>query len=458
MWDMARKETLTVKLVENLAPRAKAYRVSDGGGLLLAVYPGGSKAWLARTTVDGRRRDIGIGGFPAVSLAEARQKAKEACKVAREGRDPGAEKKAAKADRIAAQAKAQLAAQSAKERTFEAVAESYIKVQEPGWKHPKTAALWRQSLKDHASSLGPMPVNTITRDHVIDTIAPLWASRPATARKVLHRIGAVLAHAAFRGYRPNDNITSRRDLVRNGALPKPPGGEKQPSLPWQTASAFMAELSRRDGIAPLAFRFLILTCVRSVEARGARWSEIDFENAIWTVPGRRMKGEKSKVIENHRVPLPAQALEILRAAYSCHAGREVTLEELPRLAALKGSELIFATPRDLKKPLSDNAISKILREMNEGQNPPPWRDADGRQAVPHGFRASFRSWQDDCHPTERKAAEAALGHKETQQTVASYARSDVLNRRRPLMQAWADQCCNNSYASIIQLEKLVARQ
>jgi integrase len=151
-------------------------------------------------------------------------------------------------------------------------------------------------------------------------------------------------------------------------------------------------------------------------------------------------GASDEVIEPHRVPLVPQAMAILRAAYSFHAGREISLEELPRLATLKGNALIFATPRDPKKPLSDNGTSKIIRDMNENQDPPPWRDNDGRPAVPHGFRASFRTWVDDIFPTEIKAAEAALGHREGNQVVAAYARSDVFERRIPLIQAWADHC------------------
>lgn len=434
---------LTVKLVDALAPKAKPYRVTDGNGLLLAVYPGGQKAWVLRTLVDGKRRDMGLGGYPAISLAEAREKAQEARKRAREGKDPIQERQASRAAEKAAREAAKLEAKRAKERTFAAIAEAYISIGAPGWKSPKTATLWRQSLADYVfPHFGDKPVNAITREDVVEMISPLWASRPQTAKKVLHRTGAVLKHAAFKGYRPNDNITSRRDLVKNGALSKSTKkSRKQPALPWRTVPAFMQALAKRDGIAPLALRFLILTTLRSNEARGARWNEIDFQAATWTVPGERMKTRANdEVIEPHRVPLAPQALEILRLAYAYQAGRDVTLEELRRLATLKGNALIFATTRDPRKPLSDNAVSKICREMNENQDPPPWRDNDGRPAVPHGFRASFRTWADDTHPTERKAAEAALGHREGNQVVAAYARSDVFERRIPLMQAWANHC------------------
>jgi integrase len=153
-----------------------------------------------------------------------------------------------------------------------------------------------------------------------------------------------------------------------------------------------------------------------------------------------MKGKASEYVPPHRVPLAPQTIEILRLAYNYAIANEITLEELPSRAALRGNALIFATPRDPRKQLSDNALSKIIRDMNEGQTPPPWRDADGRALVPHGLRSAFRSWADDTHPTERKAAEAALGHREGNQVVAAYARSDVFERRIPLMRAWANIC------------------
>jgi integrase len=437
---MARKEILTVKLIESLAPKARAYRVSDGGALLLAIYPGGSKAWLARTTINGRRRDVGLGGFPAITLAEARAKALEARRLAGEGRDPSAEKKAARADRIAAQAQAKLQAQLAKERSFEALAENYIAVKAGQWKGQKTAQVWRQSLRDHAPALGPMPVSEIMRDDIIRIIKPLWASHPATARKLSHRIGKILAHAAFKGYRQNDGIADVRVLIDNAILESPPGGKLRPALPWHVLPAFMAELTKRHGIHALALRFLILTAVRSNEARGARWSEIDFQASTWTLPGHRLKGETTRDVESHRVPLPTQALEILRAAYSYHTGSEVSLAELPRLAALKGNALIFAAIRDARKPLRDKDLSKILREMNGASDPPQWRASDGRPAVVHGFRSSFRTWTQDLHPMEAKAAEAQLGHRERNKVVAAYARSDLFARRVPLMAQWADHC------------------
>lgn len=450
---MARDGNLTAKAVENLSPKAKPYRISAGGGLLLTVSPSGSKTWTVRWMLDGQRRDMGLGGYPTVSLAEARSAAQEARKLVKDKlnpRDPIAVRnaslaatKAAREQAKAEAAKAKLEAAEAKARTFAAVAETYISIAAPGWKSAKTATLWRQSLADYVfPNFGDKPVNAITRADVVEMISPLWASRPQTAKKVLHRTGAVLKHAAFKGYRPNDNITARRDLIENGALPKATKkSRKQPALPWRAMPAFMQALAKKDGIAPIALRFLILTAVRSNEARGARWNEIDFQAATWTIPGERMKTRANdELIEPHRVPLAPQALEILHLAYAYQAGRDVTLEELRRLATLKGNALIFATTRDPRKSLSDNAVSKICREMNENQDPPPWRDNDGRPAVPHGFRASFRTWADDTHPTEIKAAEAALGHREGNQVVAAYARSDVFERRIPLMQAWADHC------------------
>ncbi len=448
---MARDGNLTAKAVENFSPKAKPYRISAGGGLLLTVSPSGSKTWTVRWMLDGQRRDMGLGGYPTVSLAEARSAAQEARKLVKDKlnpRDPIAVRnaslaatKAAREQAKAEATKAKLEAAEAKARTFAVIAETYITRQAPGWKDPKTASLWRQSLKDHVfPSIGERPIASITRDDVIATIDDLWHRRPATAKKVLQRMGAVLRYAAFTRLRSNDDIASRRDFTRAGMLSALPAAQHFPSIPWHIMPAFLKALEGRDGIAPIALRFLALSAVRSHEARGATWDQIDFTSATWTIPGAKMKGKASEYIPPHRVPLAPQTIEILRLAYNYATASEITLEELPSRAALRGNALIFGTPRDPTKQLSDNALSKTIRDMNEGQTPPPWRDTDGRALVPHGLRSAFRSWADDTHPTERKAAEAALGHREANAVTAAYARSDVFHRRIGLMQAWAIHC------------------
>jgi integrase len=201
-------------------------------------------------------------------------------------------------------------------------------------------------------------------------------------------------------------------------------------------------LDAMPGLAPLALRFAILTALRSGEVRGARWSEISFDGgqAVWTVRGERMKRKKAANVQPHRVPLSPAAVETLAHAYTVATGTTATAAEMPNLAVLRGAALIFPSAT-LTTPLSDMALSAVIWRVNEKRPegmPAPWRDADAREAVPHGFRAIFRTWVDDTRPAE--AAERALAHEEPNRVVGAYRRSDLFDRRVTLMAAWADYC------------------
>jgi integrase len=431
---------LDVKTLDALKPREKAFRVSDGGGLLLDVRPTGAKVWLVRLTVGGKRRDMGLGGYPLVSLKSARQEAEKARRLAADGADPIGLRVA----RIAAEKTARAEATEAADRTFRATALACIKAQAPGWKSGRTEALWKTSLESHAfPTLGAMPVAEVDRAAVLRAIDRVWTSRPATGRKVLRRIGTVLRYAAAHGWRTNDNPAEAR-MLRHAGLSALPGGKKQPSLPWQKAPAFMQALDAMAGLAPLALKFCILTAVRSGEVRGARWSELSFDGVagLWSVPGERMKGKRSTDVQPHRVPLSPAALVVLARAYSVSTGAEAKPSDLPRLTPLMGGALIFpSAKRD--RPFSDMALSAVMRRMNEAWptgTPSPWRDLDGRKAVPHGWRATFRTWVDDTRPENTEAAEKALAHEDRNRVAGAYRRSDLLDRRAPLMAAWANHC------------------
>jgi integrase len=288
-----------------------------------------------------------------------------------------------------------------------------------------------------------MPVASVDRAAVLRAVTAVWTSRPATARKVLRRIGTVLRYAAAHGWRANDNPADAR-MLRHAGLSALPGGKKQPSLPWQRAPAFMRSLDAMPGLAPLALKFSILTAVRSGEARGARWSELSFDGTtgLWSIPGERMKGKKAADVQPHRVPLSPAALVVLCRAYAVATGAEIGSSKLPRLAPLMGAALIFpSAKRD--RPFSDMALSSVMRRMNaKGRKgaPAPWRDLDGREAVPHGWRATFRTWVDDTRSGDSEAAEKALAHEDRNKAASAYRRSDLLDRRVPLMTAWADHC------------------
>jgi integrase len=409
----------------------------------MIVKPSGAKVWVARVTVAGRRRDMGLGGFPTVSLRQAREKAAAARKQVIDGLDPIAER-----ERLAREREAQRkAATDAEARTFRSVALACIKAEAPGWKNKRTARLWLNSLERWAfPALGDMPVANIDRAAVRRGIGEVWTTRPATARKVLRRIGVVLRYAAAHGWRANDNAADAR-MLRHAGLPALPGGRRQPSLPWARLPAFMSALDQMPGLAPTALRLLVLTALRSGEVRQARWSWLSFDGVpTLTVPGETMKGKKAADVLPHRVPLSDPALQTLARAYAEANGTAAKAADLPRLAPLMRDQLIFPSARRTT-PLSDMALSAIMRRMNADRPenaPSPWRDPDGRDAVPHGFRATFSTWVDDTRPDEREAAEKALAHEISNRVSAAYRRSDLLDRRVPLMRDWADHCASGA--------------
>jgi len=430
-------QNLDAKTVEAAKPKPQPYRLSDGRNLLLLVLPSGAKVWVCRITIDGKRHDIGLGGYPDVTLAQARQKASAIRQKVRAGIDPIEEREAARREREAARK----AAEEAQARTFRAVAEACIQSQAPGWRARKTAVMWRGSLERWAyPEIGDMPVADIDKHAVMRAISAVWRARPATAKKVLRRIGTVLRFAAAHGWRANDNPADAR-MLRHMGLPAPPGGRSMPSLPWARLPAFWAALDRVEGMGAAALRFAILTALRSKEVRLARWSWLDFSGPVptLTVPGEVMKGKRSADVQPHRVPLAPAALEVLARAYREANGLPCTVAELPQRAALAGDSLIFPSARP-GRPISDMTMSAVLRRMNADRPrgaPPPWRDADGREAVPHGMRSAFSTWTDDVHPAEREAAEKALAHEVANKVSGAYRRSDLFERRVSLMAAWA---------------------
>jgi len=442
MANARREGGLTVKAAENLRHDPKAgnrpVRHGDGRGLYLQITPNNAKSWLFRYTLRGKAREMGLGGGD-VSLAEARKRAATARSLLAVGIDPIEERRrldAEKAEARQAQAKAQA-------QTFRAVAALCIAAEAPGWKNKRTALLWHSSLERHAYPvLGDVPVADVDRTKVREAISGVWASAPSIGKKVLRRIATVLRFAAANGWRANDNPADAR-MLRHAGLPALPGGRRQPSLPWAKVPAFMEALAAIPGASALALRFAVLSALRSGEVRQLRWSWLSFDGTpTLTIPGEVMKGKRSAEVQPHRVPLSLAALDVLAAAYSFATATPVKATDLPRLASLRGDTLVFpSTKRDV--PLSDMALSSVMRRMNVDRpkgTPAPWRDADGRDAVPHGFRATFSTWVDDTRPEEREAAERALAHEVANKVSGAYRRSDLFDRRIGLMAAWADHC------------------
>ena len=373
-------------------------RYSDGGTLILNVTPGGSKSWIQRVTVDGVRRDIGLGSFPLVSLAEARDKAFENRRLARGGGDPLAAKRKVKAP------------------TFREAAQRTHEANRPRWRSERVAKTWWQGLNKHVFPiLGDKHVDRIGREDVLRVLTPLWTSRPEQARKLRQAIRSTLAWAQAHGH-VDTNIAA--DAI-NGALPAQPAvKEHLRSLPYRDVPDALAtvDASRASLFARLCLRFTVLTAARSGESRGATWEEIDLDAREWRIPARRMKSGVE-----HRIPLSDAALSVLARARPLR----------------KDSDLIFPSPVRRGRPLSDMALTKLLRDTGLAE-----------RATVHGFRSSFRDW---CAETgqPRELAEAALAHT-VPGVEGAYFRSDLFERRRHLMADWA-QYLTGGGATVVQL-------
>jgi integrase len=364
-----------------------AGRYADGNGLYLVVDPSGAKRWVLRTVVRGRRRDIGLGGVNLVPLAEAREKALTYRKIAREGGDPLSEKRKAVISMP----------------TFAAAAERVFEEHKDSWRNAKHAAQWITTLRTYAFPLiGTQPVNQIEAPDILRVLGPIWLTKPETARRVRQRISTVLDWAKVAGYRSGENPV----IGVTKGLPKQAGKDDHLSaLPYSEASAFIASLKETDlsEITKLAFEFLILTASRTGEVLGMKWEEVDEASRTWTIPAERMKAKRV-----HRVPLVPRCMEILAKA---------------KLVRADGSYVFPG--RSGNKPLSNMVFLMILRRM-------------GQQVTAHGFRSSFRDWAAEQTNFPREVCEMALAHAVENRVEAAYRRSDLFEKRRELMEAWAN--------------------
>lgn len=375
---------------------------SVGGvpGLQLQVTPTGARSWILRIIVGSKRRDIGLGSVGAVTLAQARERARAARAKVWEGIDPIAERDAAKAALIAAQAK---------QLTFEEAARKAHRAREAGFRNIKHRADWISSLERFAFPIiGKMQVAEIEVAHVQKVLDPIWHDRTETASRLRQRIESVLSWATVSRYRTGDNPARWKDNLKE-LMPHPGKIRKHKhyaALPWQEVPAFMAELRKREGHSIRALEFAILTASRSGEVRGMTWGEIDLHNpsgALWTIPGERMKAGRK-----HEVPLSPTVVAMLRA--------------LPRG---DDDDHVFTAPRG--GPLSDMALNAIPRRMNV-------------PAVPHGFRSSFKDWARNETRLADEVSELALAHVNSDATRAAYARDGLLKQRRDLLAQWTKFC------------------
>lgn len=388
--------------VKNLPPGSHA--VGGVAGLLLEVSSTGGKTWLLRVRTGTKRREIGLGGYPSTSLSEARQKARAVRQQIAEGQDPVAQRQAQKAA---------LLAQQASLKTFAWCVDSYLDGMEGQWKNAKHAAQWRSTLETYANPIiGKLAVQSIALPHILDVLnqaqpdkgnAALWDSKNETASRLRGRIEKVLDWATVHGYR--DGLNPARWKGHLDAILKAPNKiqktEHHKAIPYAEMNPFMKALRQQEGTGARALEFAILCAARSGEVRGATWAEFDLKKGLWTIPGERMKAGKP-----HTVPLSKQALQLIAA-----------------IEPTAGTDLVFPSPRG--KVLSDMTLTAVMRRMQ-------------LEAVPHGFRSTFRTWGGEQTAYPRDMLEFSLAHTLENKVEAAYMHGTQIEKRRKLMQDWAD--------------------
>jgi integrase len=361
---------------------------ADGDGLFLSITPSGSRSWILRYRRAGRRRDMGLGSLSAVSLADARKLAQEARRLIVAGVDPIDARRVSTLDG---------------DVTFKAAAERCIADRRDGWRNDKHKAQWTTSLTTYAfPTLGRLSVAAIRPSDVAACLRPIWLTKAETARRVRQRIEAILDWAAVHGYRSRDNPARLKGNL-DALLPKRDRQEQAHHAAVAVAAmpAFMKRLRHQPGMAAKAMQLMIWAATRTSETLLARWDEFDLDAAIWTIPG-----ERTKTGQMHRVPLPTKAVEMLRDLHEIRRGAWV-----------------FSGNRE--KPLGSGALLALMRRM-------------GEDATPHGMRSCFRVWAATTTTYPSEIAELALAHRPGSRVERAYQRDDLLERRRPMMQDWAD--------------------
>jgi len=388
---------LTAKKVENL--KEPGFH-GDGEGLYLKVGKGGAKSWILRTVVHGRRRDLGLGSASLTSLSEARTKAREFRKIAREGGDP---------DTIRKQ----------ESISFEEAARRVHAQLLPTWRNKKHAETWLSTVENYAIPMfGKRPLHTIGTADIFSVLSPIWTEKHETAKRLRQRLSTIFDWAKGAGHYPYE-------IPVNGIKKALPAvkvkAEHMAAMDWRDLPGFMKDLSDRDGISARTLEFLILTATRSGEARGARWEEIDLDAREWVIPGNRMKRGLP-----HRVPLSGAAISVLQ-----------------RVRSMDPAWVFPSATRDpdgATRPQSVMVFKSLFKRMAR----------DG--FTTHGFRSTFRVWCSERAHADREVAEAALSHVTGNEVERAYARSDLFERRRVLMDAWA-RFCHGDAAEVLRMAR-----
>lgn len=400
MREMRSTGKLSARRVQTLS---KPGRHGDGAGLYLSLSGAGDtlrRRWVYLYTRAGKLREMGLGGFPEVSLAAARVERDKWSAVVRSGGDPIGLRKAEKAA-------------SKGVPTFGQLADEVIEGKGPEWRNEKHRQQWVMTLNEYAAPIRNRPVNEIDTDDVLAVLRPLWQTRPETASRLRGRIEHVLDAARAKGFRQGPNPALWRGHL-DKLLPKQSKLKRRhhPAMPYDQIPAFLAKVRLRDAIAALAVEFTILTAARTGEVIGATWDEIDLKERVWAIPATRMKGARP-----HRVPLSKRTFEILK-----------------KLNRLRAGQFVFPG-RKAGRPLSNMGMEMILRRMKV------------QDATMHGFRSSFRDWVGNETGFPREVAEAALAHAVGDAVEQAYRRGDALEKRRLLMNAWAEYCGSHDTAA-----------
>lgn len=406
--DMAK---LTARQVATLAPG----KYNDGGGLWLAVSRSGSRKWFLRVTVNGQRREMGLGSVTDTSLKEARDKAAQARQQAAQGIDP-----------ISARSQVESTTP-----TFTQSAARFILTKRREWSNRKHARQWAATIRTYVKPvIGSKPVDAITTEDVLTILKPLWTTRTETAKRVQGRIENILDYAAALKWRDQSNPARWRGHL-DKLLSSPVKVKRQanggttrhhPAMAYTEVPGFMVELRQLGSVSALALEFTILTATRTNEVLLATWQEVDQEAAIWTIPASRTKARRE-----HRVPLTEAALAILR-----------------RVPRVSGNPYIFIGARQ-GRPLSNMAMLQVMRGMGYGVG------GDRGDYVPHGFRSSFRDWSGEVSSHPRDVCEMALGHVIESKVEAAYRRGDLFEKRRRMMSEWAEWCGKGAADNVVDL-------
>jgi len=379
------------KLTKNLVRTLGQGRHGDGNGLYLVVDPSGARRWIVRVTVKGRRNkqgkplrtDFGLGGADIVTLNQARDRALEYRRMAKQGINPRYNSRQ-------------------EIPSFEEIARQVHIERLPTWKNPKHGQQWINTLAEYAfPKVGRLPVSEVGQPEVLQVLLPIWTEKHETAKRLAQRIKAVLDVAKSKGFRDGENpVTTIRDARVLPSVKQKVRHHR--AMHWKEVPSFYAELTTKEAMAAKALMFTCLTASRTSEVLLARWEEFDFDAGLWIVPASRMKADKE-----HRVPLTSQMIAILEPLKALH------------------SEVVFEGQRR-HKPMSNMSMLMLLRRMKvEG-------------TTVHGFRSTFRDWASEQSGVSRELAELSLAHQIGTEVERAYARSDLLDQRRTLLKKWSD--------------------